>query len=435
MGKLLPLQCVAFLLLLTQMVSSMSRFMEPEDLALQQPILFPEGSSYEVRSQSELEEQSIEENNIKTPRKSKFFPYFLIQFPNEPCTTSSGSGVCVSAKDCRASGGTSQGVCAQGFGSCCRFSRSCGSDQSGDVIVRENSTELKSSAGGSCRYVLAKARGICQVRLDFTEFEFGSGLPTGDCSTTKISISGGINLPQGSLDLCGNFKGQHLYLNYGAADKIYISSSSPAVDTDNYNIRVSYIRCESRQIVPSHCTQYYTGAEGEIRSINFPHQQLNNQDYTVCIADPRAAGARNGRQISNPARIQWETCGTDPENFRISGKEGDAPVTNPSECVTDYIQIFGGNRQCGNTFSPEEVTTTPYLLQVKFDDAESKTPEAVIIVKKPAGLVDCSELNEADTTCSEETPGGTTCVCIRVSGTPDLDENNTGFCLKYKIIQ
>ncbi|ODN01419.1 hypothetical protein Ocin01_05256 [Orchesella cincta] len=434
MGKLLSFQFVVVILFLTEMASSMSRFnMEPEDLALQQSILYPEGSSYEVRSQSQaqLEEQSIEESQSQTtPRKSKFFPYFLIQFPNEPCTAAGGSGVCVSAKDCKAGGGTSVGVCAQGFGACCRFSKSCGSEKGGDVIVRENSADLKSSEG-SCRFVLPKTRGICQVKLDFTEFEFGTGLPTGECSATKISISGGINLPQGSLDLCGSLKSQHLYLTYGSTEKIYITSSAAGMDTDKYSIRVSYIRCDSRQLAPSHCTQYYTSSQGEIRSINFPQQQLNNQDYTICIADPRDAASRSGRQITNPKGISWETCGTEPNNFLISGKATDPPVTNPTLCTTDYIQIFGVNRQCGNSFSATQVLSTPYLLRVKFDDAESKAPEAELIVSNPGK---CTDLNTSDTICTDGDVAGT-CKCVKLVGQPGLDETNTGFCLKYKITE
>jgi len=38
------------------------------------------------------------------------------------------------------------------------------------------------------------------------------------------------------------------------------------------------------------------------------------------------------------------------ENFFVSGAPADAPVTNPDLCQTDFVQIFGGNRQCGNQF-------------------------------------------------------------------------------------
>merc|ERR1719273_2433268 len=65
-------------------------------------------------------------NKTEGTRGGKVFSLFsIVQFPNEACTSTSGTysnGTCFTASECSSKGGSAQGNCAAGFGVCCIFS-------------------------------------------------------------------------------------------------------------------------------------------------------------------------------------------------------------------------------------------------------------------------------------------------------------------------
>ena len=49
--------------------------------------------------------------------------FAVVEFPNDECTTALDAnvkGICMNSDECTTRGGTSDGNCASGFGTCCR---------------------------------------------------------------------------------------------------------------------------------------------------------------------------------------------------------------------------------------------------------------------------------------------------------------------------
>ena len=50
--------------------------------------------------------------------------FAVVEFPNDECTTALDAnvkGICMNSDECTTRGGTSDGNCASGFGTCCRI--------------------------------------------------------------------------------------------------------------------------------------------------------------------------------------------------------------------------------------------------------------------------------------------------------------------------
>ena len=60
-----------------------------------------------------------------------FSLFSLVQFPNSECTSSSSTqGTCYTNSECTTRGGTADGSCASGFGTCCTFANDCNTETS-----------------------------------------------------------------------------------------------------------------------------------------------------------------------------------------------------------------------------------------------------------------------------------------------------------------
>jgi len=82
--------------------------------------------------------------------------------------------------------------------------------------ITVNGTRLVQPVSGigttvdSCRYSIPKQAGVCQIRLDFTNFMIDEGPEAeffGNCVADTLDISGQTNGKLGHL--CGNLAGQH----------------------------------------------------------------------------------------------------------------------------------------------------------------------------------------------------------------------------------
>lgn len=83
--------------------------------------------------------------------------------------------------------------------------------------VTVNGTHLMQPAMFSelCRFEIPRKDGVCQIRLDFNDFNIDQGMDAqvfGDCSTDTFTVSGAANGIVGPL--CGDLKGQHSKINY-----------------------------------------------------------------------------------------------------------------------------------------------------------------------------------------------------------------------------
>ena len=172
-------------------------------------------------------------------RKGKFFGIFnIVSFPNDLCNGTNDMqgkythistiliisflhlGVCLSSRECSDKGGESSGTCASGFGTCCSFIERSDSmmgmatfDTKVAYLQNPNYPQKHDDALVHTIQLVALNEDICQIRLDFLEFEIDGGSVIDkpcDRDMFRVTGSGGMNLGIG--DLCGTNTGQHLYI-------------------------------------------------------------------------------------------------------------------------------------------------------------------------------------------------------------------------------
>lgn len=232
-------------------------------------------------------------------RKGKVFSLFnVVRFKNDACQgiSNEGTGSCLSQQDCSSKGGISDGNCASGFGVCCIISiTACRATVNSNCtyVRNEGYPAADSNNGRTCSVSINRiSDDICQIRLDFehtTQFPLGS--EPGSCGEIGDSLT--VSSPHSSSlsafppALCGTLSGQHMYFESGRtsslAGKIDILQGTGTGER-RYNIKVSYIHCNSKVRAPSGCTQFFTGLTGTITSYNFAgNQLLENQLYSNCI--------------------------------------------------------------------------------------------------------------------------------------------------------
>ncbi|CAG7719876.1 unnamed protein product, partial [Allacma fusca] len=287
--------------------------------------------------------------------KTKLPFYVLVKIPSGTCDSEylRTSGVCVASnRACTRLNGTESGTCAMGYGICCLVTLNCATSPE---VVKANGTHLVNPSNlknqTSCEFQLPRPPGVCQVRLDFNNFNTSLGDQpfVGDCQTDTFNIVGADNTKYLG-PLCGNLTGQHVYLDYGNSNTISLFNYISQAMGQTWDIKVTYIKCDSPDKAPPGCLQYYTDPSGTVKSFNFNGmQQLNNEDYTVCI-----------KSQPGMTKITWNSCGG-LNDFFITGTGAIAPppgtdfppITNPvsgNDCMYDWVMILGANKYCGNTF-------------------------------------------------------------------------------------
>ncbi|XP_068082170.1 uncharacterized protein [Anabrus simplex] len=311
-------------------------------------------------------------------RDAKFLNLFtVIQFPNQGCAASSGdNGTCLTAAECTERGGIASGPCANGYGVCCVFIAMCGQN------VRENITYFVNNGypgpydgTGSCQLTVNKIHpDVCQIRLDFDQFNIAGPEPVNNvCTNDQFIVSGGNPVPA----ICGINTGNHMYIDTGLGSTNPVTltfvTSGPSF-ARNFKVKVSQIPCSSIYRAEEGCLQYFTGVSGQIKSFNYDPGsglQLSNQDYSICI-----------RMERNFCGIQYSTAPDTVNNrshaFTLTGNtlSRDAIVSSSVSsmgsfpCVTDWLGIPCASnvgrrnasgcvdRICGGTFNAE-ISTTP----------------------------------------------------------------------------
>jgi len=266
------------------------------------------------------EAESIAERQ-QEDRDAKLFNVFtVVRFKNDPCQgTSSRNGTCYTESECTNRGGSNSGSCAQGFGVCCTFIANCGAS------VAENCTYFESRGGeqGACSIQICPcSSGICQMRLDFTNFVVtgpstsiatvgtatnGQPAPNGkvpyglkgQCLTDQFTVRtarGGGNGAQPPT-ICGVNSGEHMYADMEGSNcnsldfQLGGTGVDATIPTRQWSIKVTQIDCNSNLRAPDGCTQYFYGTSvNTVRSYNFNQgngQHLANQQQNVCIRKER----------------------------------------------------------------------------------------------------------------------------------------------------
>ncbi len=124
---------------------------------------------------------------------------------------------------------------------------------------------------------------ICQLRLDFDQFDIAASTSTGACTDSfDVTVGSSRDYPT----LCGTLTGDHIYLETGRVTTAQTLSFTVAATTGSatYKIKVSQIECFASYKAPSDCAQYYTGRSGRLKSFNHSNNApLQNMRYTACI--------------------------------------------------------------------------------------------------------------------------------------------------------
>ncbi|XP_058792284.1 uncharacterized protein LOC131664866 isoform X2 [Phymastichus coffea] len=326
-------------------------------------------------------------------RYKRFFPLFsVIRFPNSQCTASNSfNGTCYTRRECFAQGGTALGSCANGFGVCCVFQKSCGATTSANNTYFINPSYPTTFDGGDrCMLMVQKySANVCQLRLDFLDFSLAQPTSEGICDYDLLSVSGGSSrVPR----ICGENSDQHVYVDYDGLNPIAISidASSEYSFKRRWNIRVQQIACDSATKAPSGCLQYYTATSGIVMSFNYGTINNARPNATIPIGTREMADLNYGacvRLASGYCSLKWSLI--EENSFSISGNGTSGTATFGSNCITDYIIIpnaaevntsistLTADRFCGSAFTPKITTLKPYVLYVITDSNEtnSTTPD------------------------------------------------------------
>ncbi|XP_046638127.1 uncharacterized protein LOC124316306 [Daphnia pulicaria] len=227
-----------------------------------------------------------------------FVPFTSCTSPNKE------TGICEESGACIRLGGRASGSCANGRVCCINIvTNTC--DETDRKVITVDNTYWQSPTTGITSFVSScgitvkldaklpeQGKAVCQVRLNFVLFTIAQPDAESVCITDTFDVAGASNrVPT----ICGDNEGQHMYLNVPS------SSTSPTdlqfsfnFGTNSnpvraWNILISMIPCDSANLAPMDCLQYFTGRTGTVKSFNWRDvtgtatRQLANQDYSICF--------------------------------------------------------------------------------------------------------------------------------------------------------
>ncbi|XP_059097732.1 uncharacterized protein LOC131892026 [Tigriopus californicus] len=254
----------------------------------------------------------------------------VIRFNNGPCNgTQSMPGTCYTSQECSTRRGVSIGSCANGFGVCCSFTISCGGTTSENTTIF-NDENIPSGMGTCTATICPAGNDICQLRLDFDQFQIAgpstvslsvtklvNGNPSaaanaipnailGQCITDQFQVTSGSGVTPPVI--CGINTNQHVFVDADADCNMLMFQLGQGAVSRSFQIRVTQYACTSPNLAPSGCTQYFTSdtGTGMVQSFNFGNGHLADQDQVMCV-----------RRNQNSCRICWTTVlDTD---FDVSG--------------------------------------------------------------------------------------------------------------------
>merc|ERR1711890_6853 len=314
----------------------------------------------------------LEKSSAAQNRDAKGFIklFDLIEFSNSNCLSDSGSeiGTCFTEKECNANQGKSIGSCAQGFGVCCQFLRTCDQDTCYNNTYYTNAAYPSgNNIPGVCalhvKAANSNATDIKCLKLEFEDFDI-LGPTNGDCTNDTFTVSGG-SLSQTIPVLCGVNTGNFIYVDTrGAAGPYKLTFNFGSVDYDRrWRIRVIQFSDEHK-CPPRNCLQYYTEPMGTVWSFNYmsssstPNgatrsQLLNNLNYPVCF-----------KSLDGYCDVSLTSDEFDWGSSLSNGL-----------CENDYIG-FMGFKTCGNTWRDIQMNRTSLLASQVVSDGFNSNQEA-----------------------------------------------------------
>ncbi|KAH7643943.1 uncharacterized protein LOC124494190 [Dermatophagoides farinae] len=235
-----------------------------------------------------------------------------LRLQNTACSAESGeAGTCMSEADCKTRQGFSVGTCGRSGLVCCNMKFTCGGKTAKNETLFVNPSYPAGENGtNTCQVTIQNNPGVCQLRLDLEEFSLAQPDEYGRCTKDSFMVrtTVGERLPM----LCGDNKGQHLYVDMGrgSANPVVLSVITNELEnvSRKWKIKISFIKCDNYVMAPSGCLQYYRSPSDVIRSFNYGpkidgrSRYLANLRYTTCI-----------RVEENFCAIKWTT--ETPESF------------------------------------------------------------------------------------------------------------------------
>jgi len=207
---------------------------------------------------------------------------------------------------------------------------------------------------------------ICQLRLDFDNFDLTETVATNQCNVDTF----GVTVGSGRVyhNLCGTLTGQHIYLETGRKttnQELTFTIAAAGSTVATWRVKVVQVECFSTSKAPLDCYQYLTGVSGSLTSFNYPTALLELVKYTTCV-----------RREAGYCGIQWSQTGftsnlgtaastVTPDPFSLDATEtkglalelsgGDAHLIIPGSLNTAY----------GGSVLVDEYTATAANVDIK----------------------------------------------------------------------
>jgi len=297
--------------------------------------------------------------------KKAFSLFSVVTFPNAECTTDTTPamiGICVTAEECSNDGDViaqAQGNCASGFGVCC-MRRVEGNPNaaitSGLTYVQSpqfpQAVTALNPGGGQAVAAVNRAFNImggpnvCQIRFDFVTTQVIAPNGDGDCANDEISVrtprQTAAQLGIGAL--CGTLSNQHLIVDVERGNNAMAATLD--INTDNtaaprmWKILVKCVECDSVNMAPAGCRQYFSDASGRFTSFNGArevagnaHNMIRDVDYAICFRQvPGFCGVRLTQTRDSP--------GDAPDSFELQqAAAAETTAEVGTECTTQFIRV------------------------------------------------------------------------------------------------
>eukprot|EP00095_Tigriopus_kingsejongensis_P004815 maker-scaffold1608_size33912-snap-gene-0.9 protein:Tk04815 transcript:maker-scaffold1608_size33912-snap-gene-0.9-mRNA-1 annotation:"hypothetical protein KGM_18655" len=281
----------------------------------------------------------------------------VIRFPNEACNgTGNVVGTCYTDQECQTRNGMAMGACANGYGVCCAckyfnipvrtwpmyyihpnvlVTISCGQTSLENCTIFNDNTapDMGVCTGTICPI----SPNICQLRLDFMAFQISGpvtdsiqvtdilngfsispitgsppvprGIPNsavGQCLTDIFQVtSGSANNPPG---ICGMNSDEHMFVDADESCNALSFQFGGGNFNREFSIKITQYTCDSPNLAPSGCTQYFVteNGRGQVQTFNFAGGlHLSDQNQVMCV-----------RQNRDSCRICWTAMNND--DFDVS---------------------------------------------------------------------------------------------------------------------
>ncbi|EFX82921.1 hypothetical protein DAPPUDRAFT_316207 [Daphnia pulex] len=335
------------------------------------------------------ENSMVLEDSPRLPTNNPWLPYYYYTTPMAPqfatsvstkvtpafvpftsCTSpNKETGICADSIACNRYGGRASGSCLGGRVCCINMVSNTCDESDPKIITIDNTYWLSPSMGigssstSSCSVTVKlnaklpeQGKAVCQVRLNFIMFSIGQPDPESVCSTDTFEVLGASNrIPT----ICGDNEGQHMYLNVPPSStsptdlQLTVTFGANSNSLRGWNVLISMIPCDSANLAPPDCLQYFIARTGMVKSFNWRDvagtatRQLANQDYSICF---RTTPGVTKTLCMTPCTVtatgskafSVSTAMTTPTADAVAAVERDVSQLSSLNCNNDFLIIPEG---------------------------------------------------------------------------------------------